>query len=64
MSLSDAQLVALPVRSLKGAYVYATCPLALARVKRLAGLAGVEAEWAVPEVPDGQAQIGAGSAES
>ena len=64
LSLSDAQLVALPVRSLKGAYVYATCPLALARVKRLAGLAQVEAEWAVPEVPDGQAQIAAGSAES
>ncbi len=64
LSLSDAQLVALPVRSLKGAYVYATCPLALARVKRLAGLSGVEAEWMVPEVPDGQAQIGAESAES
>ncbi|MCU0836319.1 MAG: type III-B CRISPR module RAMP protein Cmr4 [Chromatiaceae bacterium] len=61
LSLSDGQLVALPVRSFKGAYVYATSPLALARVKRLAGLAAVEAQWRVPEVPDGQAQIGAES---
>ncbi|WP_295455475.1 type III-B CRISPR module RAMP protein Cmr4 [uncultured Thiodictyon sp.] len=57
LSLSDAQLVALPVRSLKGAYVYATCPLALARVKRLAELAKVETKWPVPEVADGEAQI-------
>ena len=57
LSLSYAQLVALPVRSLKGAYVYATCPLALARAKRLAELAGVQAQWAVPAVPDGQALV-------
>jgi CRISPR-associated protein Cmr4 len=57
LSLSDAQLVALPVRSLKGAYVYAACPLALARVKRLAELAKVEAPWVVPEVSDGEAQV-------
>lgn len=44
LSLSDAQLVALPVRSLKGAYAYATCPLALARLKRLAELAKVKAD--------------------
>lgn len=50
LSLSDAQLVALPVRSLKNAFVYATCPLALARTKRLAKLANVEAEWTVPSV--------------
>ncbi len=54
----------MPVRSLKGAYVYETSPIAPARVKRLASLAGIEAKWAVPEVPDAQAQIGAGSAES
>jgi CRISPR-associated protein Cmr4 len=51
LSLSDAQLVALPVRALKGAFVYATCPLALARLKRLAELAGVTVEWSVPGVP-------------
>jgi CRISPR-associated protein Cmr4 len=57
LSLSDAQLVALPVRSLKGAYVYATSPLALARVKRLAELANVEAKWAVPVVDEGEVRV-------
>ncbi len=57
LSLSDAQLVALPVRSLKGAYVYATCPLALARAKRFAALADIAATWAVPSVPEGHAQV-------
>lgn len=56
-SLSDAQLVALPVRSLKGAYVYATSPLALARVTRLAALAGIAPAWKVPTVPEGHALI-------
>lgn len=64
LSLSDAQLVALPVRSLKGAYVYATCPLALARVRRLAQLANVTADWVVPPVPDGQVQVVAASADA
>ena len=31
VSFGDAQMLALPVRSLKGGYVYATCPQALAR---------------------------------
>ncbi len=65
LSLSDAQLVALPVRSLKGAFVYATCPLALARVKRLAGLAelaDVRAGWEVPTVAEGQALTASGAA--
>lgn len=57
LSLSDAQLVALPVRSLIGAYCYATSPLALARVKRLAELAKVEATWAIPDIPDGKAIV-------
>lgn len=52
LSLTDAQLVALPVRSLKNAFVWATCPLALARVKRLAKLAGIAAEWGIPEPKD------------
>ena len=62
LSLSDAQLVALPVRSLKGAFVYATCPLALARVKRLAELADVQAGWEVPTVAEGQALTASGAA--
>jgi CRISPR-associated protein Cmr4 len=57
LSLSDAQLVALPVRALKGAFVYATCPLALARLKRLAELADVAVEWSVPPVPADRALV-------
>ncbi|MCU0755089.1 MAG: type III-B CRISPR module RAMP protein Cmr4 [Xanthomonadales bacterium] len=55
VSFGDAQLVALPVRSLKGGYVYATCPQALARARRLLDLMGVHAAtWRIPVVNDGQ----------
>lgn len=55
ISFGDAQLVVLPVRSLKGGYVYATCPQALARARRLLDLMGVKAAtWNIPEVKDGQ----------
>jgi len=45
LSLSDAQLVALPVRSLKGGFAYVTSPLALARLRRLAVQAGLACDW-------------------
>jgi CRISPR-associated protein Cmr4 len=41
-SFADAQLVAFPVRSLREGYVYATSPGALARLGRLAVIAGVK----------------------
>jgi CRISPR-associated protein Cmr4 len=53
LSLSDAQLVVLPVRALKRGFAYATCPLALARLKRLADLAKVPVPWTVPDLPPG-----------
>jgi CRISPR-associated protein Cmr4 len=53
VSFGDGQLVAFPVRSLRGGYVYATCPQALARAARLLALVGVKAPWAVPEVKEG-----------
>lgn len=53
VSFGDAQLVALPVRSLKGGYVYATCPQALARAARLLKLAGQDANWPAVSVADG-----------
>lgn len=53
VSFGDAQLVALPVRSLKGGYVYATCPQALARAQRLLNLGTAVANWPVLEVEDG-----------
>ncbi len=40
VSFGDAQLIAFPVRSVKRGYVYATCPLALARAARLLALLG------------------------
>jgi CRISPR-associated protein Cmr4 len=55
LSLTDAQLVALPVRSLKGGFAYVTSPLALARLQRLAAQAGLVADWAIPDVAGNQA---------
>lgn len=55
LSLSDAQLVALPVRSLKGSFAYVTSPLALARLHRLAIQAGLPIEWNVPNVAENKA---------
>lgn len=54
VSFGDAQLVALPVRSLKGGYVYATCPQALSRAQRLLGLVGITTSWVVPSVAEGR----------
>jgi len=55
LSLSDAQLVALPVRSLKGGFAYVTSPLALARLQRLAQQVGLPCDWAVPVVAENKA---------
>jgi CRISPR-associated protein Cmr4 len=61
LSLSDAQLVALPVRSLKGGFAYVTSPLALARLHRLATQAGLSLEWAVPVATENKALTASGS---
>lgn len=53
VSFGDAQLVALPVRSLRGGYVYATCPQALARAQRLLAQLKVPADWpTLPPAPE------------
>jgi CRISPR-associated protein Cmr4 len=57
ISFGDAQLVALPVRSLKGGYVYATCPQALSRAQRLLGLIGITINWPALSVSDGHCLI-------
>lgn len=57
VSFGDAQLVAFPVRSLRGGYVYATCPQALARTQRLLRIIGRAADWQIPEVPTGQCRL-------
>ena len=56
LSLSDAQLLALPVRSLKGGFAYVTSPLALARLHRLATQADMTVDWSVPTVAENKAQ--------
>ena len=53
VSFGDAQLVALPVRSLKGGYVHVTCPQALARAQRLLALTGKQVDWPAVNVDDG-----------
>jgi len=53
VSFGDAQLVALPVRSLKNGYVYATCPQALSRAQRLLGLIGIQTTWPTLNVAEG-----------
>jgi len=53
VAFGDAQLVLFPVRSLRGGYVLATCPAALARAERLLNLTGVETGWSIPGVDEG-----------
>lgn len=50
-SFGDAQLVVFPVRSLRGGFVYVTCPYALARLHRMLILTGKAPDWVVPEAP-------------
>lgn len=61
VSFGDAQLVAFPVRSLKNGYVYATCPQALARTRRLLEAAGNGGEsgatWQAPEPAEGKCAV-------
>ncbi len=57
LSFGDAQLVAFPVRSLRGGYVLATCPTALARAERLLRLVGLETGWDVPRIEEGRCAL-------
>ncbi len=58
VSFGDAQTVTLPIRSLRGGYVYATCPQALSRAQRLLGLMDINVDWPVlPEVKEGDCLI-------
>lgn len=58
VSFSDGQIVAFPVRSLKGAFVYITSPVALGRLERLARNAGLNIGcWALPSVKDEDAAV-------
>ncbi|RMH30949.1 MAG: type III-B CRISPR module RAMP protein Cmr4 [Nitrospirae bacterium] len=59
VSFGDAQLVAFPVRSVKDGYVYATCPQALARARRLMEAVGLSVTWreGLPCVAEGECVV-------
>jgi len=58
VSMGDAQTIVLPVRSLRGGFVYATCPQALARTQRLLNTVGAKTTWpALPNVAEGDCLI-------
>lgn len=58
LGFGDAQLVALPVRSLRGGYVHATCPQALARAQRLISTVAPDVAFTIPSVADGRCATG------
>jgi CRISPR-associated protein Cmr4 len=55
IALSDARLLAFPVRSLKGVFAWITCPAVLERFTRDLSIAGLEPPAPVPGVASGQA---------
>lgn len=57
VSFGDAQLVLLPIRSLKGGFVYATCPQALNRAQRLLKLIEIDASWQISKVAEGKCLV-------
>lgn len=57
VSFGDAQIIALPVRSLKGGYVYATCPQAISRVSRLLSLIGIQTDWPTLVLEEGHCHL-------
>jgi len=61
IAFTDATLVAFPVRSLRNTFVYATCPTALGRLKRLAG---AQATWKVEPVATGSTKTASSGAQS
>jgi len=49
VSVTDARILAFPVRTLKGVFGWVTCPLVLDRYKRDLKLAGIEVDWEIPK---------------
>lgn len=61
ISFSDASVLLFPVRSLKKAFAYVTCPLALARLHRLSAMAGISAPLSMGPVTIGEMECYASS---
>lgn len=58
LALTDARLLAFPMRSLSDVFVWVTCPLALGRLQRDLRLVGMAARLAGDGPPPGQAVAG------
>ena len=50
ISMTDARILAFPVRSLKGVFAWVTCPSVLRRFKRDLKLAEKEIDWIITEI--------------
>lgn len=50
VSVTDAKVLAYPVRTLKSVFSWITCPLILNRYKRDLELLGIEASWNIPKI--------------
>lgn len=58
LSLTDARLLAFPVRSLKGVFAWVSCRAVLERLHRDAALAGASDLWGIPDpVPANEAVV-------
>jgi CRISPR-associated protein Cmr4 len=54
LSITDARILAFPVRSLKGVFAWVSCPEVLRRLQRDAALAGLSGPASLPVVADNQ----------
>jgi len=52
LAISDARVLAFPVRSLKGVFAWVTCPSVLERFGRDLALAKISKDWQIPEISD------------
>lgn len=57
VSVSDARVLAFPVRTLSGVFGWITCPLVLDRLKRDLKHANFVMNWIVPEISHGKAMV-------
>jgi CRISPR-associated protein Cmr4 len=57
LSITDARLLAFPVRSLRGVFAWVTCAVALERLQRDATLAGLQLPGNLPDAEDNKAVI-------
>jgi CRISPR-associated protein Cmr4 len=59
LSVTDARLLAFPVRSLKGVFVWVSCPAVLERLQRDTALVGQPISWPLPAVAPNEATVSA-----